>query len=113
MSVKKATVKAASVKSESSERIVTFQGVEQIFHVDTKVVKALGLKLERYIKLDGTVSSLYVLKGKESKSTKALHDLLTTGRLSEICKYWGYVHGYKVSEKHVEEFSKLTGIKVA
>ena len=127
-SVKKVAKKAASVEPKKKvaiktkvsedtkkavEKIVTFQGVEQIFHIDTKVIKSLGLKLERYVKLDGTISSLYVLTGKDAKATKALHDYFNSGKLSKICHYWGYVHGYKVSEKNLKEFCKITGIKAA
>lgn len=110
---KKVTIKT-KVSAEAKEAVArTFQGVEQFMEIDAKVIKSLGLKLKRYVKLDGTESTLYILTGKDSKSTKHLHDLLTSGKLSKLCKYWGYVHGYKVSEKNLKEFVKLTGIKAA
>ena len=110
---KKVTIKT-KVSAEAKEAVArTFQGVEQFMEIDAKVIKKLGLRLKRYIKLDGTESTLYILTGKDSKSTKHLHDLLTSGKLSKLCKYWGYVHGYKVPEKNLKEFVKLTGIKAA
>lgn len=108
---KSAKTKVSKTVKEKAKEVVTFQGVEQVFAITPAIRKALGLKLERYIKLDGSKSSLYVLTGKDAKATKALHDMLTSGRLSEITHYWGYIHGYKVSEKNVNEFCKLTGIK--
>ena len=86
---------------------------KQFMEIDAKVIKKLGLKLKKYVKLDGTESTLYILTGKDEKATKHLHDLLTSGKLSKLCKYWGYVHGYKVPEKNLKEFVKLTGIKTA
>lgn len=110
---KKVTIKT-KVSAEAKEAVArTFQGVEQFMTIDAKVIKKLGLKLKKYVKLDGTESTLYILTGKDEKSTKHLHDLLTSGKLSKLCKYWGYVHGYKVSEKNLKEFVKLTGIKAA
>ena len=110
---KKVTIKT-KVSAEAKEAVArTFQGVEQFMTIDAKVIKKLGLKLKRYIKLDGTESTLYILTGKDEKSTKHLHDFLTSGKLSKLCTYWGYVHGYKVPEKNLKEFVKLTGIKVA
>lgn len=110
---KKVTIKT-KVSAETKEAVArTFQGVEQFMTIDAKVIKKLGLKLKKYVKLDGTESTLYILTGKDEKATKHLHDLLTSGKLSKLCKYWGYVHGYKVSEKNLKEFVKLTGIKAA
>lgn len=110
---KKVTIKT-KVSAEAKEAVArTFQGVEQFMTIDAKVIKKLGLKLKKYVKLDGTESTLYILTGKDEKATKHLHDLLTSGKLSKLCKYWGYVHGYKVSEKNLKEFVKLTGIKAA
>lgn len=110
---KKVTIKT-KVSAEAKEAVArTFQGVEQFMEIDAKVIKSLGLKLKRYVKLDGTESTLYILTGKDEKATKHLHDLLTSGKLSKLCKYWGYVHGYKVPEKNLKEFVKLTGIKAA
>lgn len=111
---KKVVAKKTKVTEKVKEAVArTFQGVEQFMEIDAKVIKKLGLKLKKYIKLDGTESTLYVLTGKDEKATKHLHDLLTSGKLSKLCKYWGYVHGYKVSEKNLKEFVKLTGIKAA
>lgn len=110
---KKVTIKT-KVSAEAKEAVArTFQGVEQFMEIDAKVIKKLGLKLKKYVKLDGTESTLYILTGKDEKATKHLHDLLTSGKLSKLCKYWGYVHGYKVPEKNLKEFVKLTGIKAA
>lgn len=110
---KKVTIKT-KVSAEAKEAVArTFQGVEQFMTIDAKVIKKLGLKLKKYVKLDGTESTLYILTGKDEKATKHLHDLLTSGKLSKLCKYWGYVHGYKVPEKNLKEFVKLTGIKAA
>lgn len=111
---KKAVAKKTKVTEKVKEAVArTFQGVEQFMTIDAKVIKKLGLKLKKYVKLDGTESTLYILTGKDEKATKHLHDLLTSGKLSKLCKYWGYVHGYKVSEKNLKEFVKLTGIKAA
>lgn len=111
---KKVVAKKTKVTEKVKEAVArTFQGVEQFMTIDAKVIKKLGLKLKKYVKLDGTESTLYILTGKDEKATKHLHDLLTSGKLSKLCKYWGYVHGYKVSEKNLKEFVKLTGIKAA
>ena len=111
---KKVVAKKTKVTEKVKEAVArTFQGVEQFMTIDARVIKKLGLKLKKYVKLDGTESTLYVLTGKDEKATKHLHDLLTSGKLSKLCKYWGYVHGYKVSEKNLKEFVKLTGIKAA
>lgn len=111
---KKVVAKKTKVTEKVKEAVArTFQGVEQFMEIDAKVIKKLGLKLKKYIKLDGTESTLYILTGKDEKATKHLHDLLTSGKLNKLCKYWGYVHGYKVSEKNLKEFVKLTGIKAA
>ena len=111
---KKVVAKKTKVTEKVKEAVArTFQGVEQFMEIDAKVIKKLGLKLKKYIKLDGTESTLYILTGKDEKATKHLHDLLTSGKLSKLCKYWGYVHGYKVPEKNLKEFVKLTGIKAA
>lgn len=111
---KKVVAKKTKVTEKVKEAVArTFQGVEQFMTIDAKVIKKLGLKLKKYVKLDGTESTLYILTGKDEKATKHLHDLLTSGKLSKLCKYWGYVHGYKVPEKNLKEFVKLTGIKAA
>ena len=111
---KKVVAKKTKVTEKVKEAVArTFQGVEQFMEIDAKVIKKLGLKLKKYVKLDGTESTLYILTGKDGRATKHLHDLLTSGKLSKLCKYWGYVHGYKVSEKNLKEFVKLTGIKAA
>lgn len=99
-----------AVKKVSEARM--FQGVEQFMCIDAKVIKSLGLKLTRYIKKDGEISNLYILTGKEKGSTKALHDLLTGKKMSKLCSYWGFVNGYKIPQSHLEEFCKLTGLKV-
>lgn len=99
-----------AVKKVSEARM--FQGVEQFLSIDAKVIKTLGLKLTRYIKKDGTESNLYILTGKEKTSTKALHDFLTSKKMSKLCSYWGFVSGYKIPQSHLEEFCKATGLKV-
>lgn len=121
-------VSKKSAKAESTKREITqkskvnakvkeaakreFQGVEQYMVIDAKVIKTLGLKLTRYIKKDGTESNLYILTGKEKTSTKAIHDFLTSKKMSKLCSYWGFVNGYKIPQSHLEEFCKLTGLKV-
>ena len=114
LTTKKVVAKKTKVTEKVKEAVArTFQGVEQFMTIDAKIIKKLGLKLKKYVKLDGTESTLYILTGKDEKATKHLHDLLTSGKLSKLCKYWGYVHGYKVPEKNLKEFVKLTGIKAA
>lgn len=107
-----AKTKVSKATKEAVAKVREFQGVEQFLSIDAKVIKTLGLKLTRYIKKDGEKSNLYILTGKEKTSTKAIHDFLTSKKMSKLCSYWGFVNGYKIPQSHLEEFCKLTGLKV-
>ena len=104
--------KVSKATKEAVAKVREFQGVEQFLSIDAKVIKTLGLKLTRYIKKDGTESNLYILTGKEKTSTKAIHDFLTSKKMSKLCSYWGFINGYKIPQSHLEEFCKATGLKV-
>lgn len=110
---KKTTKKEKKSDRPDDEFGKTFQGVEQIMSLTAKVRKDLGLTLKKYVKADGTESKVYIFSGKDAKTTKVLHDLLTTEAYSKIAHYKGWANGYVIAEKNVKEFSKLTGVKTA
>lgn len=109
---KSTTTKVSKAAKEAVAKVREFQGVGQFMNIDAKVIKSLGLKLTRYIKKDGEKSNLYILTGKEKTSTKAIHDFLTSKKMSKLCSYWGFISGYKIPQSHLGEFCKLTGLKV-
>lgn len=100
--------KAESKKAAPAEPA---KAVTQISKITAKVRKDLGLTLERYIKNDGEPSKMFLLKSTSEDGTKALKDLFKSEEFKNLVHYKVWARAYSIPEKHVEQFTKLTGIK--